>query len=88
MPTSGTGAIHRGSLAGLKNSHSVHLVHNNSGYLNPSNQTARYTKKPLPKVQIPGNIDRVTKSSMTVLDSRPLKSGSGSIAKLLGKKLK
>ena len=37
--------LHKGSAAGLKNEKSVRLSVNNSGYENPSNQTARNKRK-------------------------------------------
>lgn len=43
--------IHPGSAAGLDNAKPVYLQMNGSGYLNPANQTARYSKK---SMKIPG----------------------------------
>lgn len=78
--------IHPGSSAGLQNRKSVHLNMNGVGYLNPANQTARYSKKTINK---PG-IDILTSAGFArqnrTIDTRVHGSSCGSV-KLLRERL-
>lgn len=78
------GSTHRGSLAGLKSSHSVHLQHNNSGYFNPKIQKARYSSpKRMPNSPVSSIMETGTQKKISrTLDKRILGSEMGSISKL------
>ena len=81
-PTAARGGIHRGSSAGLKNAKVVRLEHNDTGYMNPANQKARYSSRKLrvPAVNLPVNYNSVSLSSYT--DFRTYK-GTGASPDLL-----
>lgn len=67
VTTTPKNSIHPGSTAGWKGAKSVHLAHNNTGYMNPANQKARYTSKKLtvPTVNLPVNYNGVSLNRST-----------------------
>lgn len=74
--------IHPGSSAGLNNSKTVHLTANGSGYLNPSNQSARLKNRTKVVDISPPKQPTIYRATNRVYDNRLTSSDKSSISLL------